>query len=137
MNADLRTSHRPTYQNRNSSESFDQEDVTESDSVSRPESIKSVASSSGNIKRLETHEKKPTKKSTESEETEDLTLPELQRLVLLQQLQYYRKAEKLVDISLKRALEKEREANTDLVVEETDFDAGQFVSVLIQEEANK
>ncbi|KAG8294698.1 hypothetical protein J6590_097176 [Homalodisca vitripennis] len=46
-------------------------------------------------------------KLIETEETKDLTLPELQRLVLLTQLEYFKKAEKLVDIQLKREESKE------------------------------
>ncbi|KAG8301427.1 hypothetical protein J6590_054349 [Homalodisca vitripennis] len=46
-------------------------------------------------------------KLIETEETKDLTLPELQRLVLLKQLEYLKKAEKLVDIQLKREESKE------------------------------
>ncbi|KAG8276244.1 hypothetical protein J6590_016761 [Homalodisca vitripennis] len=45
-------------------------------------------------------------KLIETEETKDLTLPEL-RLVLLKQLEYFKKAEKLVDIQLKREESKE------------------------------
>ncbi|KAG8336632.1 hypothetical protein J6590_041001 [Homalodisca vitripennis] len=45
-------------------------------------------------------------KLIETEVTKDLTLPEL-RMVLLKQLDYFKKAEKLVDIQLKREKSKE------------------------------
>lgn len=48
----------------------------------------------------------------ETEETRDLSSAELRRLVLLEQLQYYRKKQRLTDIQIRRELQREREEAT-------------------------
>ncbi|XP_054261890.1 uncharacterized protein LOC128985925 [Macrosteles quadrilineatus] len=45
----------------------------------------------------------------ETEETRDLSTEELKRLVLLEQLKYFRKKQKLTDIKIRRELQKERD----------------------------
>lgn len=56
---------------------------------------------------ISTQKMKKKAKLSESGDTKDLSLPELQRKVLLKQLEYFKKAEELVDIKLKREKAKE------------------------------
>lgn len=48
-------------------------------------------------------------KLPETEKTVDLSTPELQRLVLLKQLEYFEQAKKLIDMKLKREQNKQKE----------------------------
>lgn len=57
---------------------------------------------------ISTQKMKKKAKLSESGDTKDLSLPELQRMVLLKQLEYFKKAEELVDIKLKREKAKEQ-----------------------------
>lgn len=58
----------------------------------------------------------------ETEETKHLSLPELQRLVLLRQLDFYKKAERLATVQLEHAMTKQHCSMNATVADNVDPD---------------